>query len=79
MIGVKQEFPLSPTLFLPYIDEGSNYIERLSSEGACLVQIAALISLYADDFVLISDSLGELQRHLDALKPFCEDGFFAEP
>ena len=29
--------------------------------------------LYADDIVLISDSLTGLQRHLNALKVFCTD------
>ena len=41
--------------------------------GACLAGIAIQILLYADDIVLISDSLDGLQGHLKALKLFCTD------
>ena len=51
----------------------SHYIERLGGSGACLVDIAIQILLYADDIVLISNSPEGLQRHLNALKLFCTD------
>ena len=73
IIGVKQGCPQSPTLFDLYIDEVSHYIERLGSLGACLAGIAIQILLYGDNIVLISDSLKELQRHLNALKVLSTD------
>ena len=63
-----------PSLFSLYIDEASHYIERLGGSGACLAGIAIQILLYLDDIVLISDSPGGLERHLNALKLFCTDG-----
>ena len=55
------------------VDEVSHYMERFGGLGARLVGIAIQILLYIDDIVLISDSLEELQRHLNALKLFCMD------
>ena len=72
-VGVKQGCPLSPTLFGLYIDEISEYIERWGGSGAGLAGAIIPILLYADDIVLISDSLEGLQRHLNALKSFCTD------
>lgn len=70
-IGVKQGFPLSPTLFGLYIDEISEFVERIGGPGAPLVGILIPLLLYVDDIVLVSDSAEGLQRHLDALQEFC--------
>lgn len=72
-IGVKQGCPLSPTLFGLYIDEISDYLDRLGGPGASLAGTLIPILLYADDIVLIADSPEDLQRHLDALQSFCRD------
>ena len=72
-IGVKQGYPLSPTLFGLYIDEVSHCIEKFRGSRECLVGIAIQLLLYADDTVLISDCLKGLQRHPNALKLFCSD------
>jgi len=70
-IGVKQGCPLSPTLFGLYIDEISEFVDRMGGPGAPLAGILIPLLLYADDIVLISDSAEGLQRHLDALQDFC--------
>ena len=71
--GVNQRCPLSSTHFGLNTDELSHYIERIGGSGACLTGIAMQILLYVDDIVLISDSLEEPQRHLNAGKVFCTD------
>ena len=68
-IRVKQECPLSSTLFGLYRDEISHNIERFGGLGAFLEGIAIQMLLY-DDIVLISDSLVGLQRHLNTLKQY---------
>ena len=70
-IRVKQGYPLSPTLFGLYIDEISEFVERIGGPGAPLASILIPLLLYTDDIVLISDSAEGLQRHLDALQEFC--------
>ena len=46
-------------------DEVSHYIERFGGSGACLAAgIAIQMLLYADDFVLISDSPERLKSIL---------------
>lgn len=71
-IGVKQGHPSSPTLFGLYIDEISDYIARLGGQGPILVGSSIPILLYADDIVLIADSLEHLQQHLHAFTPFVQ-------
>ena len=56
-IGVKQGCPPSPTLFGLYVDEISDYIERGGERGAQLAGTWIPLLLYANDIVLISDSL----------------------
>ena len=67
-LGAKQRCPLSSPLFSLYMDKVTHYIERFGGVGACLAGTAIQILLYADDIMLISDSLEGLQRHLNALK-----------
>ena len=62
MIGVKKRWLLClPNLFVLYIDEISNYIEGCGGSAVHLAWVDILISLYADDIVLISISQDGLQ------------------
>ena len=72
-IGVKQGFPLSPTLFGIYVDEISDYIDRTGNIGAQLAGTWIPLLLYADDIVLILDSPEGMQRHLDTLHTFAQN------
>ena len=56
-----------------YVDEVLDYIERGGDRGAQLAGTWIPLLLYADDIVLISDSLEGMQRHLDALHIFEHD------
>ena len=51
--------PLSPSLFGLYVEEISDWIEKSGT--------TILIPLYAEDFVLISDSPKGLKRDINAL------------
>ena len=55
--GVKHGCPPSPTLFGLYIDEVLDYIDRWGRARAGLARVSIPILLYADDIVLITDSL----------------------
>ena len=67
-IGVKQGCPLSPTLFGLYIDEIAEYLKEKGGKGAQLRGTQIPLLLYADDILLISDSLEEMQNHLNILR-----------
>ena len=69
-IGVKQGFPLSPTLFGIYIDK----LEKCSKEAGCtgtiLVGIVIILLLYADDIVLLERFSFDIDKKLRNLTYF---------
>ena len=73
-IGVKQGFPLSPTLFGIYIDELEAFFNEslLRGDGFHLHQVLIFILLFVDDVVLLASSPEGLQRILDRLAYFCD-------
>ena len=73
-VQMKQGCPLSCTLFNIFIGDVFNYIEGLVGSEACLMEIIALILLYAEH-VLISVFLKGQQRHLLHYKSFCVDKY----
>ena len=52
-IGVKQGFPLSPTLFGIYIDKLEGCLEEASCAGMIFVRIVVILPLYNDDIVIL--------------------------
>ena len=60
--GVRQGGVLSPLLFLVYVD---NILVKLQNFGCCLHGIAMSALMYADDLILLTPSLVELQRMVD--------------
>ena len=53
-IGVKQGFPLSPTLFCIYIDKLEKCLEEAGCVSTILAGIVIVLLLYADDIVLMA-------------------------
>lgn len=72
-IGVKQGCPLSPTLFVLYIDELEDFLANSLQPGDGIYLRLVLISilLFADD-VLLASSRDSLKRLLDGLSSFCD-------
>ena len=72
-IGVKQGYILSSTLFSLYIND---LIDHFGPECEPLELNRKPISclLYADDIILLSESAKGLQKYLDILKTYCENG-----
>ena len=69
-IGVKQGFPLSPTLFGIYIDNLEGCLEEAGCAGTILAGIVIILLLYADDIVLLARCPSNLDKQLRLLKDF---------
>ena len=63
-IGVKQGFPLSPTLFGVYIDKLEGCLEEAVCAGTILAGIVIILLLYADDIVLMARCSSDLDKQL---------------
>ena len=72
-IGVKQGYPLSPTLFGLYIDKLEAWLSKTNGEGVHLAGYVVKLLLYADDLILISQTSHRLREHLRALEHFCQE------
>ena len=73
LMGVKQGYPLSPTLFGLYVDGLEKHLlENADIDAPTLMGLMVPLLLYADDLILISESAPGLQKQLDALASFCE-------
>ena len=70
-IGVKQGFPLSPTLFGIYIDKLEGFLEEAGCVGTILAGIVIILLLYVDDIVLLVRCPSHHVKKLRILKDFC--------
>jgi hypothetical protein len=69
-VGVKQGEPLSPILFLMFINDISNNLQ-LADCDATFEQLTIFSLLFADDTVIIGRSPNELQLLLNKLSDYC--------
>ena len=75
-MGVKQEHPLSPTLFGLCIDEleerKNKVVKKEGLGGPKLMHELIFILMYAEDVALFSYNLDDMQHLLDVLDTFCQ-------
>ena len=88
-VGVRQGENLSPLLFAMYINDfedhvkqhygGLNFINselgRVASDDMLDLYIRLFILLYADDTIILAESVLELQSALNSVKVYCDKNF----
>ena len=74
-VGLKQGCLLSPVLFSIFINRLSDKMSESGNKGLQFVPeiTEILLMLFADDIILLSDTVVGLQRQLSILEYFCDD------
>ena len=74
-MGVKQDCPMSPTLFGLYIDQVEHHLQSHDQDAPKLLDTKVPILLYADGIVLLSQLPSGLQKRLNVLQLFVLKSF----
>ena len=70
-VGLMQGEVLSPFLFSLFINDLEVYLQQNQDAGLSLEQLSIYLLLFADDAVILSDSIQGLQSSLDYLEMYC--------
>ena len=73
-IGTRQGCMLSPFLFIFYLNELISMSEQNTCKGIFLNETFSNVPMlmYADDLVIMGDTIGNVQKLLDTLSEFCD-------
>ena len=72
-LGVRQGCMLSPRLFIIFINELEKMLKKSKFRGISLGNaIEVFLLMYADDIVLLGDTVLELQKKINILEKFCD-------
>ena len=72
-MGVKQGEPLSPLLFILFVNDMNSYLNDLSGDVFTLDQLQIFLLLFADDTAIFAYSKERLQQLLNKLHCYCKE------
>ena len=70
-IGLKQGEVMSPILFSLFLEDLELFLQNDGNAGISIDEICLILMLFADDMVIISQSVSDLQKRLDLLHEYC--------
>ena len=77
--GVLQGEIFSPTLFALFISDLEEFLISKGIRGVSVSSLTEILLLaYADDIVIVADSIAMMRRILKALKKYCEINCLSE-
>ena len=72
-LGVRQGCLLSPELFIIFINELERMLKLSEFKGIHVCEATeVLLLMYADDIVLVGETVIQLQRKINILEQFCK-------
>ena len=72
-LGVRQGCMLSPRLFIIFINELEKMLKRSKFGGISMGnEVEVVLLMYADDIVLLGDTVFELQQKINILEKVCD-------
>ena len=72
-LGVRQGCMLSPRLFIIFINELEKMLKKSKFRGISMGNaVEVFLQMYADDIVLLGDTVLELQKKINILEKFCD-------
>ena len=72
LLGVRQGESLSPFLFSMYLNDIEEFLSTNTYEGIDIDTFKIFLLLYADDIVLLSETVSGLQKGLLLLEEYCD-------
>lgn len=71
-VGLRQGLNNSPALFALFIADLELFLHGTDSSGLSLMEICIIMLLFADDMVIVGNSVKDLQSRLDKLYEYCQ-------
>lgn len=72
LVGVKQGEPLSPLLFILFLNDLSSELDMDVDTELIIEEFQKFVLLFADDTLLLAETLPDLQNLLNKLSTYCE-------
>ena len=73
LVGVKQGEPLSPLLFILFLNDLSSELDMDVDTELIIEEFQKFVLLFADDTLLLAETLPDLQNLLNKLSSYCDN------
>ena len=71
-VGLKQGLNNSPVLFALFLEDLELFLQNQMDSGVSIIDICIIVLLFADDMVVVGNSVEDLQNSLNQLHEYCQ-------